>query len=314
MKTNEELTFVRKADMQVSDLTSGGYLVAEQMKRFIQVAIKATVASSAVFVTTQANPIQEISKMTTMGRVLQPGVESTALGLSQRSKPGFDKVTLTTKEAVAEAHIPRAALEDQIERGVFQTSVVGYMGLHVRKDLEDMLINGDTVSGTDAWLLYIDGLLASTITNTVAGANATLNKGILRDMITTMPEEFSNQDGLVFWTNRKARSDYRSTISDRVGALGDGVLTGATKMEIGYDDIPLIRVPLFPNTLAPSSNKTNVLLLNPKNAILSFYRQMTVDTEYRPSARVYAIIMTMRIAIAFEHEPMVVKATAIMGQ
>ena len=48
MKPNEELTFVRKADMAVSDLTAGGYLVAEQMKRFIQIAIKANVCQLAI--------------------------------------------------------------------------------------------------------------------------------------------------------------------------------------------------------------------------------------------------------------------------
>lgn len=312
MKPNEDLTFVTKADMAVSDLTAGGYLQPEQMKKFIEIAIEDTVCSSAVFVTTVNGPDTELDKLTTMGRVLQPGVESQALAQAQRSKPGFSKVNIQPKEAVAECHIPRGALEDQIERGVFQQSVTGYMGRHVRKDIEDLLVNGNTSTGSDAWLLYLNGLLAQTTTYTVAGGGATLNKGILRDMLTTLPEPFANQAGLVFWTNRKARSDYKSTLSDRQTTIGDAVIAGKAGA-VGYDDVEVVKVPLFPNALDPGANKTCVLLLDPQNAILAFQRQMTLDTEWRPSQRVYAIIMTLKLDVKYQHEPMAVKATNIVG-
>lgn len=311
-KPNEELGFVRKADLAIADLSAGGYLQPEQMKKFIEIAIEETVASAAVYVTTVNSPVTEIDKMTTMGRVLWPGVESQALGQAQRSKPGFDKVTITTKEAVAEVHIPRGVLEDQIERGVFQSTVTGYMARHVRKDIEDLLINGDVDAGADAWLQYISGMLKKASSYVIPAGSVTLTKGLLRDMMTTMPEVFSNQKGLVFWTNRKARSDYKSSVSDRGTILGDAIITGKAGA-IGYDDVEVVKIPLFPNGLAPSGNKTNVLLHDPQNTILAFQRQMTLDTEYRPSQRVYAIIMTLRLDVQYQHEPMVVKATQVVG-
>ena len=314
MRPNEELTFVNKADMQVSDLTAGGYLEPAQMKQFIKIAIAGTAAMQAVYVTTMTTPQQEISKMTTMGRVMWPGVESQALPQAQRSKPGFSKVTLTTLEGVAEAHIPRAALEDQIERGTFQGSVSSYMGEHVRADLEDLLINGNTASGSDAWLKLMNGMLAQATTYVVPCSQVSLSKAVLRNMLDTIPEQFADQPGLVFWTNRKARADYRSTIGDRQTGLGDGVITGSTSKELGYDDIPIYRIPRFPRALGVASNETNVLLHDPKNRIFAFQRQMTVDSEWRPSQRVYALIMSMRLAQAYQHEPMVVKATQVLGQ
>jgi len=314
MKSNEELSIVRKADMAVSDLTSGGLLVAEQMQQFIRVAIKQAVATSLVTVTSMKNPTQEISKMTTMGRVMRKATESEALPVARRSKPGFDKTTLSTTEAIAEVHIPRAALEDQIEGGNFQSSVVQYMGEHVRYDIEDLLISGDTTNATDEWLAITDGLLALAGSNVLPAGEVGLGKEVLRDLYDTLPEQFETQQNLQYWTNRKARSTYRSSLSDRMtGGIGDAIILGSLGKEIGYDDILLRKIPLFPNALAPNAHCTNSLLLDPKNAILAFHRQMTLDTEWRPSQRIYAIIMTMRLTVAYRHEPMVAKATQVIG-
>jgi len=317
MKSNEQLHLkskdpvVTKADMAVADLTAGGLLVAEQMQTFIRVAIKEAVATSLVTVTTMRNPTLEIPKMTTFGRVMRKATESEALPTAQRSKPGFDKTTITSTEVIAEIHIPRQALEDQIERETFQSSCMAYAGEHIRYDLEDLLVNGDSHSA-DTWLATVNGMLDSATSNTLAGGSVGLNKAILRDLFTTMPEQFDSQSNLQYWTNRKARSTYRSSIGDRGTSIGDAVILGSLNKEIGYDDILLRQIPLFPSTLG-TGNKTNVLLHDPKNAILAFQRQMTLDTEYRISQRVYVMVVTMRLGFGYRHEPMIAKATDVIG-
>jgi hypothetical protein len=246
-------------------------------------------------------------------RVLQPGTDGVALSDAQRSKPAFDKVVLTTKQAKGEVHMHRSVLEDNIEQGTLQTSLIDFMGTKISGDLEDILINGDTLSA-DVWLAHMDGLLKLATSNVYPAGTVALAKAVLRDLIQTMPEEFGDQEGLKFFTNRKARSDYRSSLSDRATALGDTMVAGTAPMDFGYDGIPIEKVPRFPNNLGVGANTTNVLLMNPKNAIMGFQRRVTLETEFRISEQVWAIVVTLRMAIQFEHEPAVAKATQVLGQ
>ena len=209
-------------------------------------------------------------------------------------------------------HIDREVLEDQIERNVLRQTVVDFMGEKVSADFEEALINGDTTSADD-WVALQDGLIKLTTTNVLAGGGVTLSADILRDLIQTMPEEFDDQPGLRFYTNRKARSDYRSSVRTRIGDLADSVITGGAPGELGYDGLPLTKVPRFPNNLGGGSNRTNVLFMDAKNAVMGFQRRVTLDTEFRISEQIWAIVITVRMAIQWEHEPAVAKASDIVG-
>jgi hypothetical protein len=319
MTPNREL--IQKADMALADLAPGGLLVTRQAAKFLKIAIKKNVLSSQVRAPTMTNPVEEQPKILWTGRVLQPAVSGVALAVGQRSKPTFDKMTLTSKLAKGEVHYPREMLEDQVERGTLRNTLSSFMGEKISGDIEDLLIKGDTAS-TDTWLAYMDGLLKLATSNVLLGGNVTLAGDHLRDLIQTMPEEFDDQAGLKFFTNRKARSDYRSSLrapalangkGGHPDTLGAGVVTGQTASNLGYDDITLQKVPRFPNNLEGGANRTNVLLLDPKNAVMGFQRRVTLDSEFRISEQVWAIVVTLRIAIQYEHEPAVAKATQIVG-
>jgi len=188
-----------------------------------------------------------------------------------------------------------------------------FLGEKVSGDLEDALINGDTASADD-WLAVQDGLLKLAVTNVVPAGTVSLSGDILRDLIQAMPEEFDDQAGLRFYTNRKARSDYRSTVRTRATMLGDNIITGSAGEELGYDGVPLTKVPRFPNDLGGGTNETNVLYMDPKNAVYGFQRKVTLDTEFRISEQIWAIVITLRSAIQYEHEPAVAKATEVLGK
>jgi HK97 family phage major capsid protein len=311
MQSNREL--IQKADMALADLAPGGLLVPKQAAKFLRIAIKKNVLSSQVRAPTMTHPTEEQPKILWTGRVLQPATSGVALGVAQRSKPTFDKMTLTSQLAKGEVHYPREMLEDQIERGTLRNTLVSFMGEKISADIEDLLINGDTTS-TDTWLAYMDGLLKLATTNVLPGAGSALTGDILRDLIQTMPEEFDDQPGMGFFTNRKARSDRRSELRTlHPDSLGAGVVAGATSATLGYDDVPLHKVPRFPNNLGGGSNRTNVLMCDPKNAVMGFQRRVTLDSEFRISEQVWAIVVTLRIAIQWEHEPAVAKASDIIG-
>ena len=172
---------IQKADMALADLAPGGILAVKQTTKFFRVALKKNVLTSKVRAPTMTNPTEEHPKILWTQRVLQPATSGVALGVAQRSKPTFDKMTLTSQLAKGEVHYPREMLEDQIERGSLRGTLTNFMGEKISTDLEDLLINGDTASA-DSWLVHLDGLLKLATSNVLPGAAATLSAGILRDL------------------------------------------------------------------------------------------------------------------------------------
>jgi hypothetical protein len=313
MMRNENIPVeIAKTDMAISDLTDKGYLVHEQMKKFLKVAIKNADFMPYAKVTTMKNPTQQIAKMTTMGRVMHPGLESEALAVSQRSKAGFDAVLLTSQEGKAEIHWPRSVLEDQIERAGFESSLISYMGEHVAGDLDDALISGDTTSADD-WLALADGALAKATSNVYPGGSVELVKSVLKNLMLTRPEEFDGKSPDAFYTNRHARINYLDGISDRATTLGDTVIEGRFGKELGYQGIPLRKVSRFPSDLDPGATCTNVLYGNIKGLIMAFQRKVSMDREFRISPQVYVVVITLRVAVEYEHEPTLAKATQVLG-
>lgn len=311
MKPNKEI--VQKADLALADLAPGGILSTKQTTKFLKIAIKKNVLTSKVRAPTLTNPVEEHPKILWTGRVMHPATGGVALPNAQRSKPTFDKVTLTTQHGKAEVHMHRETLEDQIERQVFKNTVTKFLAEKVSADLEDLLINGDTTSSDD-WLATQNGMLALATTNVNTSGTVALSGDILRDLIQLMPEEFDDQPNMAFWTNRKARSDYRSGIRSRQTGLADGIYTGATAKDVGYDGVNLNRVPRFPNNLGVGTNETNVWYGDLKNVIYGFQRKVTVESEFRISEQTWVVVVTLRSAIQYEHEPAVAKATEVLGQ
>jgi len=302
---------VQKADMAMSDFTSGGVLVRDQRKKFILVNIKGTVVTARVQVRNMSKESEELPKLTTFGsQVLYPATESQAPTYAQRSKPGTDKVTLTSQEIIAAIDYPRYVLKNQVEGPSFKSTLMAYLGQHTRRDIENLIVNGDTTS-TNTLLAMFDGMIASATSNTYAAGAAALSTAILDTTTLTMPEEYDDQDGLVFLTNKTARAAYRKELGARGTQLGDA--NQISSKSVQYDDSEVIRVPMFPNTLG-GGTETVVLYLDPKQWIFAFHEAIETQTEYNIRERSWTVVLTMRVAQDYEHEPAVVKATGVLGQ
>jgi HK97 family phage major capsid protein len=310
MSVTDNRTLLQKADMALADLTSGGLLETGQMDRYIRLLIKGSVLLPMSTVTTMANPSEERDKIRFSSRVLKPGEEAVALGVGARSKPELTKVTLNAKLFRAEVRLSDEVLEDQIERGNFQSTIIETMAAAVARDVEYVGINGDLLSA-DPLLAQFDGLLVQATTNTVAGGGATLSKTILRQMLQTMPDEFSAM-AMQYVTNRFARISYRDSIADRATALGDAVLQMQDRTV--FMDNPVVAIPEFPNSLGGGTNETNVLLTDPANIIWGFHRRMTMKTQGDAPAGVTSIVVSMRFDVKYQEEKAVVKATAVRGK
>jgi len=66
-------------------------------------------------------------------------------------------------------------------------------------------------------------------------------------------------------------------------------------------------VPLFPDNLGPSSNRTVALLCNPKNVHVGMWRNIRLESFRDVSAGVLRIVATMRFDARFADESGVAK-------
>jgi len=315
MQENKDLrpVWVEKADMAMADLNAGGVLVRDQRKKFILVNIKGTVMTEKIRVTTLSRESEEIPKMTTFGdNVWHPGVESQALSLAQRVKPDFDKVTLTSQEIVCQIDYPRYVLNNQVEGPRLKNTLIGYLGVHSRRDIENLIINGSTAAGATSFLRMFDGIITSSASNTYAAGTVALSSAVLHNTYLTMPEEYDMQPNLAYFTNKVAWSAYYDELAARGTNMGD--IHQAKNVPLPYRGESVIKVPLFPNNLGGATNESVVQYMDPKQFLFAWHENIGTWTEYNGRERVWTVVLTGRVAQDFEHEPAVVKTTGVLGQ
>jgi HK97 family phage major capsid protein len=302
-------TYIEKADMAIADLTSGGLLAPEQVKEFYELVIDESVLLPIVTTVPMSAPTWELSKMGFTGRVLRRATENQGLPEGDRAKPELGKVTLTSEELIAEARIPYAVVEDNIANGSFPQVALGFLSKAVARDLEDLVINGD-VDSVDPFYNILNGILKQIGTYTVNGGGVRLGKTNLKIMAQTMPAKYSRAGNLALLTSKNAAIDFVDSLSNRQTPLGDAALVSRAAAE--YMTYPLVPIPLFPENLG-SGNKTNVLMLDPKNIHVGMHRDIRIETDRDISARQFIIVATLRAGVKLAHEPATVKCTEILA-
>jgi hypothetical protein len=311
--------YLQKADQMSADLLAGGQLQTEQMKTFYEVAISQSELIKRIYKVEMGAPEWQLDKTIAPGTVLQPGTEGVVLPDAARSKLGFDKVTMQSRELVGEFQWSYHLLEDNIERGRFKDTLVRRMGEVAGNDWEDLLINGDTsivvpaldendVNSIAAWkrarLLKVqEGLVVKATSHVVDAGGSRLNAGILKSAQQTMPIPFRKK--LQFFTSDNAVADYWETVAARQTALGDQAYqeTGEAKFR-GMKVTPL---DIWPSTLGVDADRTVAMLFDPKNVVWGVQRDMTIRTMEDIRRRCYVTVFSCRVAMQIQHEPAVVK-------
>lgn len=306
---NQEL--IRKADLALADLASGGALNPEQNDRFIRTLIDQPTILSQVRTVAMNAPERTINKIGFGSRILRAATSATALNQSQRSKPDLGKITLTTKEAIAEVRIPYDVIEDNIERGnVAAGPQSGAGGLHqtlvdliaerAALDLEELAILGDTASG-DAYLALQNGYLKLATANVVA-AGGSFTKDVVKAGIKAMPDKYlRNRAAMKHFISIDNETEVRDQYANRIGGLGDSQLQG---------NLPLY---MFGSKIegAALMPAANGLFTNPDNLIFGIQRNVMIEYDKDITERVFIIVLTCRVAFAIEEVNAVVKYTGI---
>jgi HK97 family phage major capsid protein len=304
--------YIEKADLSISNLTNeGGLLVPQQAKEFMEILIEESVILGMATTVPMSAPTFEISKMGFTSRVLRRASESTAVPEADRSKPELGKVQLVTKEFIAEARIPYGVVEDNVANGTFQDYAMRLLAKAVSRDMEEIVISGDTAS-SDIYLATLDGILKQVTSLTVNANGLRLSKSQMKQAVQTLPSRFLRaQKDLAFLTSKNATIDYIDSLANRQTPLGDEKVVSAAAAE--YMGYPVVPIPMFPENLGGSTNQTNMLLCSPKNIHVGIQRDVRVETDRDISAREFIIVATVRFDVKWQHEPATVKVTGILA-
>ena len=303
-------TVLEKADLALADLTTGGGLLQPaQAQKFIRILIDESVILKQGTVVPMKSPKQLIEKVRFGGRILRAGAEATALPAGDRTKPDLSQVELDAQLFKAEVRLNNEVLEDSIERGQLRQTIMQMMAEAISRDMDEVIIRGDKTSA-DTFLAKLDGILKQATSNVVDAQNQTLNKGVLRDMLKSMPSPFlRNKREMRFFTSVDATIDYRDSLADRATAAGDKALQ--EEVEVTYSGVPVMEVPLFPENLGTGSNLTDAILTDPKNINIGIWRNIRVETDKLVSEGVLIIVATLRFDVRYAEETAVVKTVNI---
>jgi len=313
--TIDNRSLLAKADVALADISgSNGILLSAQAQRFIRLLIKQSKLMSLSTVTPMKSPKQLINKIRFPNRVLRAGAEGVAVATGDRAKPTFTNKEHNAVLVKAEVRLTNEVLEDNIEGQALRDTIMTILAEAVSRDMEELVVQGD-ITSLDTFLALFDGILAGATSHVVNAGTVPINKGILRDMLKSMPSEFlRNKGALRFLTSVNAEIDYRDSLADRLTVLGDKALGAAIadeSMPVGYSGIPVIDIPMFPENLGGGTNCTDIILTDPKNIDVGVWRNIRVETDKNISEGVVIIVATMRFDALYQEELAVVKATNV---
>ena len=302
-------TVLQKADTGVATLAAGGLLSAEDARQFIKVAIKGTVIARNATVKPMKNPKLKVPRMRFNDRVLRKGTEATALALAERSVPNLGEVELDSKLLKAELRISKEALEDNIEGKGWLGNLRNAIAEAARRDLDDLLYNGDTASA-DTFLNTLDGVRKQVTANTFDAGNTFLNKGILRDTIKALPVEFQSQRSRMFFhVSPNMENQLRDSLADRATMLGDKMVVGADSVRIQGSHVQSVDV--SPEDLGVDNKRGELIYIDPKNVYVGFHRVIEMESDIDISAGVLIVVLSMRVDVKVAVPEAAVKTTTI---
>ncbi len=296
-------TIVEKADIAVANLISdGGYLNPIQANTFIRMMIDQPTLVNEIRVVPMNAPTMQINKIGFSSRILQKAPASgTALAATKRAKPTTDKVELTTKEVIAEVHIPYDVLEDNIERGSLEDTIMALIAERASLDLEELILTGDTNSG-DEYLALVDGVIVQTDDHVVdySATMPNVTKEVFKAGIKAMPNKYlRDRAGMRFYVSPDADIEYADSLANRETALGDrNIERWPYGLNVAFG-VPVSPVALMPNDTA--------IFTFPKNLILGVQRQIMIETDRDIRSRVLIVVLTMRLDVKYEEADAAVK-------
>jgi HK97 family phage major capsid protein len=296
--------------VDTTDLAEGGLLNTQQTDRFISLVVDQAEMLRQARVVRMRGPVMELDKIATTGRVSQLKTEGVAP--TDLAAPAFSKVNLTSVEVITPFEITFEALEDSIEQGNLEETIIEAMSRQTATDLEELAILGDTDDTSDNFLKGLDGWrkLASD-GHVVNLAGAGVDQTALGTMYKALPDMYKRNYGdLRFYLAPAMVQEWHDSFADRPTPLGDAALAGGIAPP--YMGVPVVSVPLIPTNLAAISpyagtGAYSFGFLTPRdNLVFGIHRRVRIDRQRDVLQGVNIYVISTRIAVAFENADAVV--------
>lgn len=304
MSTNRQI--VEKTLMTLDQLKdSGGYLNPMQSEEFIRLMTDQPTIANVIRTVPMNSPQMEINKLGFDQRILRRApAEGEYLGKEKRAVPKTDQIKLDTKKVIAEVHLPYDVLEDNIERGNLEQSVMALISTHASRDLEELIITGDEDSG-DEYLSLLDGVLKQSVSHVVDLSDETdVTKTVFKAGVKAMPNKYMGRRAdMRFFVSPDVETEYVDSLAGRETTLGDNKIQQWTPSR-AYG------VPVIPAALMPDDN---YFFTFPQNVVWGVQRNIMIETDRDIRNQTVVIVLTMRMDVKIEEEDAVVKATGMSG-
>lgn len=301
---SDNKTLLEKADVALSDLTSGGgVLNTEQSRSFMRKLVDQPTMLKECRKVGMNSPTKQINKIGFGSRILKAGVSGEALSSGNRSKPTFTKIEMTAKEVKAEVRIPYDVMEDNLERataanneasntgpGGLRQTILDMIAERAALDIEELCLLGDTSSGDD-YLALFDGWLelAKDNGNIYDHGGAAISKTAFKEAKKALPTKYLRDiKAMRHYVSHNQETDYRDTLADRPN--GDKYIEGV-------GDVVAYGAPVRPVALMPNANG---MFTNPLNLIFGVWRQISLEFDKDITTGVYIIVLTARLCVQIE--------------
>ncbi|CAI6222225.1 phage major capsid protein [Bacillus subtilis] len=308
--TNQEA--IRKAEMTLSSLNTGGLMNPTQASAFIRMVQDAPTILKDARVIPMDHDTQKIEKIGFGQRILRAAQEGKGLTTDQKAVPTTSTVNLSTKEVIAEVNITYDTLENNIEKEGLQNTIMQILAERAAVDIEELIVNGDKTS-SDPYLAQLDGLRKQAVSHIVDVNGEELTRATFKKGVKAVPSKYLRipQD-FRFYTSPGLEVEWKDRVADRQTNLGDAAVQGGLSSAFG---IPVKGISnMQPYTIGEADATTDVsdiILTHPKNIILGFSRNIRIEVDKDIRRRMFVIVLTAKLDSTFEEEDAVAKIVKV---
>ena len=298
---------------------NGGLLNPEQSARFLDYMFDATVIGKVARTVRMKSDTTEIDRMSVGEKLMKLASEGENTGAN--SAVTFSKISLTTKKLRMDWELSTESLEDNIEGADLEDHIARLMATQAGNDIEDVILNGDTLDTGDALYKSFDGVVKKAKANAhvVDAAGANVSREVFNKALKALPRKYKQrradlrflagsnliQDFLYansIGTNQTIPSDIASSvIRGGVAPLG-GPAGYVAPFAFG---IPIVEVPLLSEVQSgthtgASGNHGDIHLTFPNNVVVGVKRDVTVYRFFWPRKDSIEYTLYTRVGVQIE--------------
>ena len=303
---------------RASENGNGGLLNAEQSARFLDYMFDATVIGKVARTVRMRADTTEIDRMSVGERLMTLATEGDNTG--SNAAVTFSKISLTTKKLRLDWELSTESLEDNIEGADLEDHIARMMATQAGNDIEDLVLNGDTASGT-TFLTAFNGVVkkAKTSGRVVDAAGAEVSRAVFNSALKAMPRKYKQRrNDLRFLAGSNLIQDFLYKNSITAGTanpedIASSVIRGqqvALGGPAGFVapfafGIPIVEVPLLPETQTgdysgAAGSHGDIHLTFPNNVVIGIKRDVTVYRFFWPKKDSIEYTMFTRVGTQIE--------------